>query len=120
MNKKRPSYLQNSATDNQCGALFLSFCCALDKYCAQIGVGSSRSGTARILHDAAGNTVAGLNTATPDMRQHMAKMEHDIPELFEGVVEIYSTNGFLNTVEQMSKMSLQQIANAIAKNRHEH
>lgn len=120
MNKKRPVYLSNSATANQCGALFLSFCCALDKYCAQIGVRAERSGTARILHDAAGNTVAKMTAVTPAFRRHMAKMEHDIPELFEGLVDVYSTEGFLNTVEQMSKLSLEQIATAIAKNRQEH
>lgn len=118
MNRQRPNRLQGYVTAEKCGALFLSFCRALDKYCDQIGVINRRSGVPRILHGAACNTVANMRDVTPATRRHMAQMEREIPNLFTGLIAIYYTDGFLKTIDQMSDMTLAQIAERIAENRH--
>ena len=117
MNDKIRKNSQIRTNQDQCGALFLSFCRALDKYCDQIGVNNRRGGAARILHDAACNTVTGMNSVTAAQRRHMARMERDIPQMFAGLIAIYSKDGLINTIERMSTMSLAQISAIISQNR---
>lgn len=117
MNKKTTKSLQNQNAPTQDSVLFLSFCRALEKYCDQIGVYNPRFSAVRILHDAACNTVSQMRTITPAQRRHMAQMERNIPEMFAGLIAIHSTDGFINTVEKLSTMSLAQISNLVTQQR---
>lgn len=120
MNKQRAKNSQSKTSVTQSSALFLSFCRALDKYCDHIGVSNHRFSAARILHDAAGNTVAHMQTITTAQKRLMARMERKIPELFAGLIELSNTDGFLYTLERMSDMSLAQIAVIIARQGRQH
>lgn len=118
MNKTNQNFSNKKDTVTASSALFLSFCHALDKYCDQIGINNRRFSAARILHEAACNTVSHMYVVSPAQRRHMAQMEREIPEMFAGLIEISATDGCLSTIERMSKMSLAQVAATIAQNTH--
>lgn len=116
MKKARANLVKNTRQCTDSSALFLSFCCALNKYCDQIGIYNRNFSAARILHEAAGNTLMGMQKISAPQRRYMKKMEKSIPELFMGLIKITSTNGYLNTVDRMSEMSLAQISAIVAQN----
>ena len=115
MKKTAHKVLKKQDSAAASSALYLSFCRALDKYCEQIGVNSRRFSAVRILHDAACNTLAGMHIVTIAQRRHMARMERDIPQMFDALIEISATDGMLHTVERMSAMSLAQVSSAVAE-----
>lgn len=116
MKKTMQKTLNKPDTATASSVLFLSFCRALDKYCEQIGINNRHFSAVRILHAAACNTLSQMHVVNRTQQQHMARMEREIPQMFNVLIEISSTEGFLYTVERMSAMSLAQVSNIVAKN----